>query len=500
MLLIGRLVARRAALAVTVIALVVIPDVPGFEPVLATEMALGGALVNAWADFDGDGKVDLFVGFNGTPNRLYRNTGTSFVDAAKDAGVADARATRAAAWGDFDADGDADLLVGFAPGAGGVLRLYRNEQGRFTDITATAGIAMERGAVRQPVWVDFDGDGDLDLFVAFRDRRDALFLNERGTFTDVARERGLTDSLRSVGAVWFDYDDDADLDVLVANMDGDPNTLYRNDAGMFSLVVPATSVSEWGGRMPRDSTQGTVRPCTADVDNDGRLDLFFANYGRNGLFLNRGGGRFEDVSEKWGVAIDGRYDTCAFEDFDNDGFIDLYVNGTITGGTSYRDYLFRNTGARFEDVTPANIAALNADHGAEWMDFDRDGDADLALTGSAASGMHHVLRNMLGAAPRAQSLSIRVVDSAGHDVRTGAAVRVYKAGTKSLIAMRSVDAGSGYNAQNVGPLHVGLGAATRVDVEVTYSAGGKRFTARADRIDPAQYRGRDLTVRVFKAR
>src|SRR6185436_8069761 len=106
----------------------------------------------AAADYDGDGDLDLFVGFNGTPNRLYRNDAGVLVDAAAAAGVGDARATRAAAWGAMDADGDPDLLVGYAPGAGSVLRLYRNDRGRFTDVTQSAGIARDSAAVRQPVW------------------------------------------------------------------------------------------------------------------------------------------------------------------------------------------------------------------------------------------------------------------------------------------------------------------------------------------------------------
>src|SRR5262245_15060139 len=185
--------------------------------------AATGSLVNALADVDGDGDADLFVGFNGTPNRLYRNDMGTFVEIGAAAGVADARATRAAAFGDWDADGDPDLLVGFAPGAGPVLRLYRNDRGRFTDATDATGMRVDSGAVRQPVWVDFDADGDLDLFVAFRDRANALFRNDNGRLTDIAAQVGLADTRRSVGAVWADLDSDGDLDVVVGNMDGDAN-------------------------------------------------------------------------------------------------------------------------------------------------------------------------------------------------------------------------------------------------------------------------------------
>ena len=86
-------------------------------------------------------------------------------------------------------------------------------------------------------------------------------------------------------------------------MDGDANGLYRNDDGQFTDVAEAAGLA-WGGRAPRDATNGTVRPCAADVNDDGRFDLFAANYGPNGLFLNRGGGTFEDVSQAWGIAID----------------------------------------------------------------------------------------------------------------------------------------------------------------------------------------------------
>ena len=451
---------------------------PRFEPVQPELFAAGGTFVNAAADFDGDGDVDLFVGFNGAANRLYRNDRGVFADAASAAGVADARPTRAAAWGDVDADGDPDLLLGFAPGVGSVLRLYRNDRGRFSDATAAAGLAVPAGAVRQPAWIDIDADGDLDLYVAFRDRADALFRNDRGTFTDTAGTVGLADTRRTVGAVWFDYDEDGDLDLYAAHMDGDANGLYRNDAGRFTDVAEESGVA-WGGRAPREKTNGTVRPCAADVNGDGRFDLFMANYGPNGLFLNRGGGRFEDVSAAWGIAIDSRYDTCAFGDIDNDGRIDLYVNGTVTGGKSYRDHLFRNTGARFEDVTPASVQALEADHGALWTDFDADGAEDLALTGAQPAGMHLLLRNALPPAAARRSIAVRVLDARRRATAAGAEVRVYAAGTRTLIAARLVDSGSGYDAQSDIPLRIGIGDTARVDVEVTYPAAGRRLVARA---------------------
>ncbi|MGH9410558.1 MAG: CRTAC1 family protein, partial [Vicinamibacterales bacterium] len=366
-----------------------------------------------------------------------------------------------------------DLIVGFAPGVDSVLRLYRNDGGRFVDVTGEAGLKVHGGAVRQFAWIDYDGDGDLDLFVGFRDRPNMLFRNDGGRFTDVASEVGLADPRKTVGAVWFDYDQDGDLDLYVANMDGDANALYRNDHGHFTDVAVEAGVA-WGGRAPHDPDNGTVRPCAADVNNDGRFDIFTANYGPNGLFLNRGDGTFEDVSKAWGIAIDSRYDTCAFADFDNDGRIDLYVNGTVTGGKSYRDYLFRNNGSRFEDVTPDNVRALESDHGALWADFDGDGAVDLALAGEQKIGMHDMLRNRLPAAEARHSVSLRILDSRRHATLAGSEVRVYEAGTRHLIAARLIDSGSGYNAQSDIPVHVGIGSAARVDVEVTHPFGGRR--------------------------
>lgn len=458
-----------------------------FQPAQPELFATPGAFVNAWADYDDDDDPDLFVGFNGIANRLYRNDNGTFVDVAAAAGVADARAVRAAAWGDFDNDGRVDLLVGFTPGSASLLRLYRNAGPAFQDVTETSGLSVMTGAVRQPAWIDFDGDNDLDLFVAFRDKPNALFRNDKGKFADVAGAVGIADPRKTVGAVWFDADADGDLDVYVGNMDGDANGLFLNTNGHFTDQAEVRGVA-WAGRAPKDAANGTVRPCAADINNDGRIDLLAANYGRNGLFLNNGK-TFDDVSERWGFAIagaDGRHDACIVADVNNDGSPDVYVNGTFTGGKQYRDYLFVNTGSRFDDGTPENVKAIAADHGASWADIDGDGAIDLALTGSQANGMHSILRNVLPAAQATQWLAVRVLDGNGRATRAGAEVRAYAAGTRRLITSGLVDAGSGYNMQNDLPVHLGIGTARQVDVEVTWPANGKRTVTRMTNVRAGQ--------------
>ena len=484
---------RRLTVALSL--LIVAGTPPEFTAVQPELLGAGGSLTNAWADVDGDGDPDLFVGFGGAPNRLYHNVNGVLTEVGVAAGVADARQTRAAAWGDYDGDGDPDLLVGFAQGSGPVLKLYRNSAGHFEEVTREAGLVVDSGGVRQLAWVDVDGDGDLDLFVAMRDRPNLFYRNDGGHFVEVAAAMGLADARKSVGAVWLDADEDGDLDLVVANQDGDANALFRNDGGHFTDVGEAAGIA-WGGRAPREPKNGSVRPCAADVNGDGHLDLFFANYGPNGLFLQRKLGLFEDVSAAWGVAIDGRYDACTFGDVDHDGALDLYVNGTVTGGVQYRDYLFMNVRrARFDDQTPEKLKALEADHGAVWVDFDRDGDVDLSLTGATPTGMHLIMRNELAAPARTRSLSVRVLDGEGHATRAGSEVRVFAAGTRRLLGMGEVDAGSGYNAQNDLPVHVGLPTSGPVDVEVTVPLGGRRLITMIKSVAIATRAGRVLEVR-----
>ena len=444
------------------------------------------------ADYDRSGRPHLAVGnFLNEMIGLYHNQdGKTFIDRAPRSDVGRASllsVTWAVMFLDYDLDGFLDLFAvnGGTDESQGMdararlsqppLLLRNRGNGTFENVSASLGPSINKPIMgRGGAYLDFDGDGDLDLFIGFRDRANAMYRNDAGRFTDIAASVGLADARKTVGAVWFDYDEDGDLDVAVANMDGDANGLFRNNGGSFTDVAAAAGV-EWGGRAPKSPANGTVRVCAADVDADGHFDLFAANYGPLAFFSNRGKGTFEDRSAAWAINIDSRYDSCAFEDFDHDGRLDLYVNGTVTGGASWQDTLFRNTGSAMVDVTPPAIRKLQADHGVQWADVDGDGDVDLALTGSRPDGMHFIMRNMLPATDAARSVFVRVVDGKGNATRAGAEVRVYAAGTSRLLGARLVDSGSGYDSQNDMPAHVGVPAGvSKVDVQVIVPRHGAR--------------------------
>ncbi len=465
---------------------------PQFEPAPEESFADANTFTNAIADYDNDGDLDIFVGFNQRPNRLYRNDGDRYTDVAAEVGLADDDATRASAWGDYNGDGHMDLFVGFASRQGSSNRLYENAgDGRsFTDVTEAAGVGLT-GSFRQVSWVDYDNDGDVDLFVGLRDKPNVLFRNDDGEFTDVAPSLGIADPRRTVGAAWFDFDKDGDLDNIVANMDGDANGLFRNDGDVFTDVAEQAGIDH-GGRSLGYQEYGSVRPTLGDFDNDGNIDVFMANYGPNGLLRNLGNGTFENVAPRMGVAIDSRYDTAAFGDYDNDGRLDLYVNGTVGGGVNYRDYLFHNDGERFSDVTTNVVRGQQSDHGAHWADMNGDGSLDLALTGAK----HNLLVNGQGKERGRRSLQVLVVDEAGHHTRAGAEVRLFDATSGTLLGTNIVDTGSGYNSQNAIPVHFGLARDGLVDIEVTTLTPQGRKQGRLTGVDPSSYAGRPLVVKV----
>ena len=477
--------------------LVIAPTFMAAQPEL---FGAPGAQPLAWADYDLDGDLDLFAGFRGGENRLYRNDATVFADVAAEVGLADAEETRAAAWGDYDLDGDLDLYVGFAAETGKANRLYRNDDrgARFTDVAAEVGV-QETGSTRQPVFVDFDGDGDLDLFVAFRDKPNRLYRNDGGSFTDVAGDAGVADPRRTVGAAWFDMDGDGDLDLFTANQNGDEDGVVLNQGdGTFRDAAAEMGMNQPG----RTEEQGSVGVAVADYDNDGDLDLFVASYGADVLWRNDGNGAFTNVAPGTPLAADHHSVAAAWGDYDNDGWVDLYVGRFLSSVPEEPDALFRNLGGAFEDATPAIALEKGASHGVVWAPYDLDGDVDLALANNDPAGSQPLYVNGLPAARGARSLQILVLDNQSRWVRAGATVTVTAedidpAHPEGFMTRRLMDAGGGYSSQSALPTHFGFPSwVTRVTVHVEWFERGQRRTATVSGVELAAFQHQWLVLRL----
>ena len=482
--------------SVTIIALAAAPVAAQhqFSPVQPELFSAAGGQSNAWGDYDNDGDLDLIVLFNNAPARLYRNDPGGFQDVAPRIGLpTEPGNARSVAWGDVDNDGDLDLYVGYSGREGPANRLLLNEPGdgdrRFTDSGETS-VAI-RALTRQVSFVDYDSDGDVDLYVALRASVNRLFENNDGKFTDVTFQVGIAEPRRTVGACWFDMDADGDLDLFTANQNGDRDGMFRNDEGRFSDVAIELNIDQ----PRRPLADGGVGCAVTDFDVDGDLDLYVAEYGHDSLFRNNGDGTWTDVAPEMGIDVYDHIVTGVWGDVQHDGLPDLYTVGYVSSKPGTPDYLFINEGTRFVNRLPDVIAANDTDHGVQWADFDQDGDLDLALAANDPAGSHYLYRNELDAAVASRSIQVLVLDENGHYTRAGSEVRVYRAGTDSLVGLRLVDTGSGYNAQNAKPVHIGLPEPMDIDVHVTVLSSGERKTTIYPNVDWRSLRGRPFVVR-----
>ena len=187
----------------------------------------------AWADYDNDGDLDLFVANNGGRDALYRNNGDGTFESVTDDPLVDTEAySQGGSWGDYDNDGDLDLFVtsGKFSQPLEVNFLYRNNgDGTFNGVPEST-FSSENGYAVGSAWGDYDNDGDLDLFVAYIDQGNLLYANDgTGSLMRVSESTVVQDGGDSFGAGWADYDSDGDLDLFVANWEGQPNFLYANN-------------------------------------------------------------------------------------------------------------------------------------------------------------------------------------------------------------------------------------------------------------------------------
>ncbi|HEY6228641.1 MAG TPA: VCBS repeat-containing protein, partial [Verrucomicrobiae bacterium] len=301
----------------------------------------------SWTDYDGDGYLDVFVSTFETPRFfLYRNNhdeSFSLMDVVITSPT-DLMQAEGCIWADFDNDGDPDLFI--SVGLGGNDLLYRNDgNGVFTKLTNIPP-TQSGGNSRGCAWADYDNDGWVDLFVANeKSQTNFLFHNDAGAgLMRVTTGAIVTDRGNSYGCAWGDYDNDGLQDLVVAN-NGSRNFLYHNEGnGIFTKITNSAIVTNIA------SSAGVA---WGDYDNDGFLDLFVANLGqRNFLYHNNGDGTFT-LNRNTAIGQETTYSwSGAWADFDNDGHLDLFVANGQPNGTGLKDFLYRNRGdGTFEKLT-----------------------------------------------------------------------------------------------------------------------------------------------------
>ncbi|MEO8564452.1 MAG: FG-GAP-like repeat-containing protein, partial [bacterium] len=343
----------------------------------------------AVGDVDGDGRDDIFLSTRSTA-RLYRVVRGSMQDVTARSRIVLPQGASFATFADVDNDGWLDL---FALGGDGRAHLFHNRgDGTFDDVSAKAAIGDVKGA-RKALFVDLDHDGDLDLLIVGDAGRAAYRNNLDGTFTDATASFGLAGGGELRDAVFGDFDGDGRIDLFLANAKGSDELLRNGGAQRFSDATAASGLT---------GSAGSGAAVVGDYDNDGFLDLFVASAsgGEPALWHNDGHGVFRRDGRSSGAlqALRSRSVLAAtFVDFDNDGFIDLIVGSAGGGKSSGAVSVFRNDGTgKFLDrtsIVPESARTAGATAIAV-ADVDDDGDEDLLLTD--ATGAPRLLRNELG--------------------------------------------------------------------------------------------------------
>ncbi|MCP3903402.1 MAG: CRTAC1 family protein [Planctomycetes bacterium] len=454
------------------VALAVVPSTEEASDRGVTYVMGGGGLAGygcGFADLDADGDPDIVIVIVGAADGrvgIYENDGTGhFADHSLTSGVPLLTNASALALADYDDDGLVDLYLTqwSAPNV-----LMHNEGGFFfTDVSAFAGV-NDNGLSKGACWGDYDGDRWLDLYVCnyAGPTPNRLYRNVgNGTFQSVEGTQGVNDPHLGFQAVWSDYDRDGDVDLYLSNDKGyqkiwGPNQLWRNDAGTL-----ANASSGSGADIALDS----MGLACGDFDGNRWPDFYLTNVPGGGgmnnpLLLNQDGKLFGENGLSWGVDNPWVSWGTIFYDFDNNGFLDLYVNNTIDPNT-----LYLNSGAPtcLEVGAGAAVAGPSSNsYSSAVADVDGDGDLDLLLNNledPVALYINHE-GDLRG------SIRYRVVGVTRNSGAVGACVDT-RIGT-SWKMRELLAGGNSYLGQNELLVHVGAGSATTADEVVVSWPGG----------------------------
>jgi hypothetical protein len=493
----------------------------------------------AWGDVDGNGWPDLYVGtfgggpYNSKSNQLFLNDGGQFRLDDQPALRVVGRAN-GAVFVDLDNDGDLDLFLtnhaieGRRPEAqhySEPCHLFRNNgSGRFDDVSRDSGACPAGIAARSVTATDFDGDGRLDLLVGecfFQggQSRSRLYRNLGDLkFQNVTADVGLPEQITGFGVAAGDVNGDGWPDLFVSGRHHG-NRLFLNDGRGRFREFAKNELFQWSSYgNPDDTTCGV---CIADANRDGRMDILvgshFSHPWKVGgiavrLYLNDGiqdgEPRFRDVTDAAGlVPLPMKSPHVEVQDFDNDGWPDIYTSIVKFADQKPHPVIFKNLGQagepRFredalavndfptaEDLTIAGSGKffdkMIADQKIVYMapgpsgDFDRDGRLDLFLANWWVEARSLLLRN---ATPSGHWLDVAVVGGAGVNRQSvGALIRIYEAGLigqpGALRGCREIAVGFGYASGQEAIAHFGLGTLERCDVEVILPHGKGRLERR----------------------
>jgi hypothetical protein len=417
----------------------------------------------AWADFNNDGRLDVFIASEGLAgSRLMRNTETGFVDVtAQTAKNTLGGRGRQAAWADYNGDGLPDLLL--TSGQGIVLFTNQGPPG-FTFKDDSALIPPQHGYDSEGAgWIDCNNDGKPDVFVA-NGRYGILVFENGGTpgkpaFRDVSAQVGLGPN--GFGAGFGDYCTLGDY-----NGDGRTDFLYNLYTGIVGRNV--------GARFEKDDKAGINYLCTStrklgtafgDYDNDGHMDIFVPQRGASKLYHNKGDGTFEDVAKKAGLieATDMDAVSAAWGDINNDGFLDLFVGCEGSG-----NHIFLNNGdGTFRDATAKFGLAGDSGRarGVTFVDFDDDGDLDLYVHNFQSPDYFY--ENNLITTDNHNFVKVKFAPKGRCPI--GATIRLFSADGKPR-GVREIFGGQGFGGQEPPIAHFGA-APGRYKVVVRFTNG-----------------------------
>lgn len=466
----------------------VAPDI-GVNHLYISALLDGGGC--CFFDYDNDGFLDLYATCGLLGDKLFHNNGNgTFTDVSKKAGIHQSNtvATEGVATADINNDGFEDIYVCTYEGGSDIL--YKNKgDGTFEDISEKSGITSVVKWATSVTFGDFNLDGWVDIYVGTNGANTQhvdyavnylLINNKNETFTEKTLDYKIHGNGYTLSVVATDTDNDNDIDIMVANdfgYSGQPDVLYRND-------YPSASFTDISKSAGVDAGINGMGIGAGDYDEDGDMDYYVTNIGKNFLYRNDGNNKFTNVAAQAGVEygfVQSQKTTTwspVFFDFDNDTYLDLFITAGYIGepNTAFQDpnKLFHNNGdGTFEDVTDKyNMGDVSKSHGCSIADIDNDGFMDLFVVNLENDfEIKNHSRLYLNKMKSANNnwFKVKLQGTTSNRSAVGAKIKIYAGGRMFL---REIDGGCGHMCQNSKIAHCGLGKISKVDsVKVIWPGG-----------------------------